>query len=83
MVAIAPFVVVIFLQPSAVLCEAEVTEWVQRRQIGDLYGIYNSSEDHRSCDSIKANSPEFDTINVTYLVDENQCVNYQQLLKGN
>ena len=76
MIALLNYVVVIVLQPSAVLCEAEVTEWVQRRQSGDFYSlrIYNSSGLHQKCDSTDA----------TYLVDERQCVNDQQLLlKGN
>ena len=73
MLVIVLFVVVIFLQPSAVLCEAEVIEWVQRRRSGDFYRVYKGSELHRNCDRIKA----------TYLVDENQCVDDQQLLKRN
>ena len=69
---LALFVFVVCSQPSAVLCEAEVTEWVQRRQSGDFIEFYNSSEKHKNCDST----------NATYLVDEKQCVNDKQLLRG-
>ena len=70
MLAIALVVCVVCLAPSQ--SEAEVTEWVQRRRGGDIYKT-NGSEEHQRCDSVTGG---------TYLVDSNQCVENQRLLKG-
>ena len=69
MLAIALVVCVVCLAP--VWSEPEKTEWVQRRRSGDIYKT-NASEAHQRCDNV-----------TTYLVDRNQCVEDQQLLKGN
>ena len=50
---------------------SEVTEWIQRRQSGDIYKT-NGSEAHQTCE----------TVTPTYLVDRNECVKDQQLLNG-
>ena len=69
LVIIALVVCAVCLVP--VWSEPEVTEWVQRRQGGDIYKT-NGSETHLLCS----------TATPTYLVDGIQCVNDQQLLKG-
>ena len=66
MLMTVPFVYVICL--SSLLIEAKVVEWVQRRQISDIYSFVNSS--HITCERN------------TYLVDENQCVSDQELIRG-
>ena len=55
----------------SVLSGAEVTVWVQRRPGGDIYENIGS-ETYHICDDVTP----------TYLVDRNQCVEDQQLLKG-
>ena len=69
MLAIALVLCVVCLSP--VRSEAEITEWVQRRPSGDIYKT-NRSEEHHTCESVTP----------TYVVDRNQCVEDQQLLKG-
>ena len=62
---------VIRMSSVTVMSEADVPEWVRRRQSLDIYNFLNSS--HMTC-SID---------NSTYLVDERQCVKDQELFDGN
>ena len=60
---------------SLLLADAEVVEWVTRRQSGDFYKYINTpSETHEHCNS--------DTNATTFLVDVGQCVNDQDLFIG-
>ena len=52
-----------------ILCEAEVTEWIQRCVNNDFYAFINSS--HHNCGDKN-----------TYLVYEEQCVSDQELFNG-
>ena len=54
------------------ISEAEISELVRRRHSGDVYQIYNSST------LFTCNEGN----NLTYLVNEVQCINQQELLNG-
>ena len=75
MLALLTSIAVLLTCLSLLLADAEVVEWVTRRQSGDFYKYINTpSETHEHCNS--------DTNATTFLVDVGQCVNDQDLFIG-
>ena len=64
---------VILCTMNCIAEEEMPAELVNRRHRGDIYHKYNSSDGSISCSEGN---------NLTYLVDERQCVDQQQLLNG-